>query len=308
MRTRRGVLAILGATAVAGCTSQAENDKNTIAEKLADRELTLPFNGAGPYEEKIRNADQLPEGRPGELEVSLQDVVDILDDEPQDQAQKLNEMLTNVRHHADDAPKLLKTFHTLYQGPPNNQPILNQSRLIGASGDYNATFYSDNGILQSQPYLQSPIINGDQTNGPNEQKPESLVAARNPKDGRVGVPEDMKVLDILKEHYRSEYDSQTAEEKLRTVREAHVTNWSAAIPGLGLGDNLRPWDSETSNTLHQGKFHGENAMVMIEIGQEFYDSEHYSSDVPVAVEMTDNGYEFREVPDHDPKDPLPGDQ
>jgi len=67
-------------------------------------------------------------------------------------------------------------------------------------------------------------------------------------------------------------------------------------------------DGESSNVLYDGMYHDGDTEAVVELNNQYRESEHFDPDTIVSVEYTGSGWEFHEQPDYEWGDKLPAQQ
>jgi hypothetical protein len=101
-----------------------------------------------------------------------------------------------------------------------------------------------------------------------------------------------------------EYYDQT-EEELREGRRNVFNKWSHALFGIEEYPNLIPYDGESSNIVFDGLYHGENTEAVVQLNQQYAESEYVDTDEVVSAEYSGDEWTFRTHKDHELGGRLP---
>ena len=337
MTTRRKYLTLLGTgtTALAGCTTNTENQENTDnteinqtepnkpnqeptnnteasgndtketddTEEEKEPEFEIPLDGLGAYEEKVREA------RPRQKIFDQIDRILEQSDNPDQLADLLssNKITTGAVEH-----NLYELASALYQKQKektseniDDTVVFNKNWSFTSDSEAIIETYTvKNGKLQSQPIIADPE-NGQvyMRHKPGDGRdPTYLQQIRTDDNWASMVPQDYDaVLD------RIEYGKERGgtEEEVRRFRTSVLENWSSGLFGMNSDPKIIPHDPKSSNIVFDGLYHDGDTNAVVELNQQYEDSDLPDSDEIISAEHTKDGWNFHELPDFEMGDELP---
>lgn len=269
-----------------------------------DTELAIPLGGLGNYDNKVRNADP--------LETASEDPRG----DPQLTGDQIQNMLDGAESVEEEAMFLAENTHTHYLHSAMQE--YHKAKSEGEDmvvANINWSFTSDSepiieyhtvedGELQGQPIIADANTE-IQTHSPGEEGPDYLKALRTDDRYTRIVPQDY---DALTDRVERGRENGGTEEDVKAFRETIINEWSNALFGTESEPNLIPHDSESSNVVFDGLYHGENTEAVVQLNNQYAESEHFGSDEIVSAQYTGTGWEFEVQEDYEMGDELPAHQ
>ena len=305
MNSRRDVIATLGMVAVAGCTTDTSQEATSQPDNPAepDRELSIPLDGLGAYEDAVREAGRIKEtvstGARG-IETTVDDIHNML--EQTNSVDEEREWLaehTPVQH--DELHQVMHEYHR-QKDEGDDQVVANINWSFTGQSKPIAEFYTvQNGNLQGQPSITYQKGIELLTNHPGQDEPSALANLR--QSDKAGLlPEDIDGLNIRIEDAR-EYEDAT-DEQIRDLRENVFSKWSYSVPGLGDGHMIKPENIESGNIVMDAKYGDGETEPLTELANQYAESDHFNNGVMTTVNYNGEEWEFTDRPDHQMSDQI----
>jgi hypothetical protein len=98
------------------------------------------------------------------------------------------------------------------------------------------------------------------------------------------------------------------EEQVRRFRGSVQTQWSHGLFGTGEEAEIIPYDAESSDIVFDGLYHNGDTQAVVELNNQYRESDLFDSDTMVSAEYTGDGWEFHELENYELGDQLPGHQ
>ena len=324
MVTRRQVLTLTGSLSLAGCltgdgrtepveTDVPETDTPTpeptpadtptdtetpeeTTPELSEREQAIrqgiPLDGLGAYE------DQMLEAGPVQ-ETTAKEINEILEgsNTPQQEADKLSQKLTD-----ENFGMWMAEYHRQKDDPANSVVVNENYGFFQDSGPILEIYTVQAGELQSRPTLSHTSYNKTSTHKPGDgPNPRYLRDMRDSTDWAQMLPQDF---DAFSDRIES-----LSEEEKRVGREIIAKYWSAGLFGISQDENIIPHDRESSNVVFDGLYHDGDPETVVDLNNQYRDSELFNSDVVVSAEYTGGGgWKFHRQENYEMGDELPGHQ
>jgi hypothetical protein len=114
------------------------------------------------------------------------------------------------------------------------------------------------------------------------------------------IPQDY---DALQERLNS-----VSEKEERGVREFVLEEWSNGLFGIDSDHKIIPHDGESSNAVFNGMYHDGDPQAVVDLNNEYRDSELFTSGVVVSAEYTEDGWKFHRQENYEMGDKLPSHQ
>ena len=267
-------------------------------EKNEEPEFEIPLDGLGAYEEKVREA------RPRQKTFNQVDKMLEQSDNPDQLADLLssNKITTGAVEH-----NLYELASALYQKQEEKAGENVEDSVVfninwSFTSDSEAiieTYTVEDGELQSQPIIADPE-HGQvyMRHKPDQENPEYLKRIRDDTDWAKMVPQDYDAF-MKREEFVDKDDE-------RTVREYTFKNWSAGLFGINTDPKVIPHDGESSNVVFDGLYHDGDAEAVVELNNQYFESNLFGIGEVVSAEYTGDGWKFHKQPDYEWGDELPG--
>lgn len=308
MRTRRSVLTVIGAAALAGCSSSTtetrpnsntgpENEEQSDAQRINQEDISVPLGGLGKYEEKVAEAQPLEEAP---TEITIGEVEQILEktNNVQEEQKQLAQILTT-----DNKYSVLQAYHTRKQ-PSENQVVVNQNWSFTTDSEPILEHYTiQNNELQSQPIITDTSHGSITIHKPGDPNPEYLKDIRDDTDAAQLVPQDY---DALMDRIEYGKENGGTLEQVEEFRHTIMDQWSAGIFGVDSNPNVIPYDAESSNVVFDGIYHDGDTEAVVQLSNAYAESDLADTDQVVSAEYTGDDWKFRVHEDYEMGERIPG--
>ncbi len=268
---------------------QVEDDEPEISQREQSIQEGLPLEGLGAYEDQMLEAGPVEESTAEEIENLLEGA-----SSPEEEADRLSEMLTD-----ENFGTRMAEFYRQKEDSEDTVVVNENYGFFQDSGPILEIYTVENGELQSGPILSHTSYGETSTQAPGDgENPQYLHDMRESSDWAQVMPQDYRAL--------TERIEPLTDKEKRNVREDFVDYWSAGLFGLDETVNIIPHDGESSNVVFDGLYHDGDTQAVVELNNEYRDSELFDSDTVVSAEYTGDGWEFHERPEYEMGDKLPG--
>jgi hypothetical protein len=189
-----------------------------------------------------------------------------------------------------------------------NSVVLNRNWSFTSDSEPIFEFYIvEDDELQSQPIIldPDPETYNRQVNRPGQEDPNYLSSLRDDGHAAAIIPQDYDALD---ERIQDGREEGASDMKVRNFRETIQEKWSNGLFGISGGHNIIAHDSQSSNVVFDGMYHGGDTQAVIDLNNEYRDSDLFDADGVVSAEFTGKGWKFHELPDYEIGDKLPGEK
>lgn len=239
MRTRRSVLTVMGAAALAGCSSSTAGTQSDSKQEIEEQDVYLPLDGLGQFGEKVLDADM------ENSEFTAEGIQTLL--EPADNVEEEAELLAEIT--TPDNLYQVSNAYLSIKKEGDNVVAINQNHAFYQDSSPLLEFHTiEDGELQGQPALKAQ----GQTHFPGDQGPEYLKDMRDFEDAAQYVAQDYNSIQAGIEWGIE--NNGANEEQVRQYRAKRLNHFSRAILGVGSEPNLRPHSVADANTLLQSKY------------------------------------------------------
>jgi hypothetical protein len=294
---------------LAGCSAQSTATPDEAEADESNPELTIPITGLGEYEEKLREYGPM-EGTVtsglGGVETSPEDIITMIE-EADSVVEERNWLAENTPVGEEPTYQVMNEYLTQKEpGEPSVQLNRKYVFLPGGEGIANMFTTVQDGQLQGEPSISYQVGVELLTDHPNQQGYEPLSNLRQTR-GAGRIPQDYDGMISLMESI--DRHGELTEEKVGAIREKTINAMSYAVLGKAEGDFMF-YDGETSNfdasRVQEGN--PEAAQAAAILPSELAGSEEYQADGWTSAEYTESGWEFRNHPDFNPRNGLPGER
>jgi hypothetical protein len=295
MRTRRSVLTVIGAAALAGCSSTTAGTQSNSEQEIEEQDVYLPLDGLGQFGEKVLDADM------ENSEFTAEGIQTLL--EPADNVDQEAELLAEIT--TPDNLYQVSNAYLSTKKEEDNVVAVNQNHAFYQDSGPLLEFHTiRNGELQGQPGLKAQ----GKTHFPGDQGPEYLTQMRDPTNGASAIPQDYQALQSWLESEKRYGDD--GEQGVRDERAATISKMSNSIIGIGSDEKFMYFDGESAN-LVAGAIQGENpesAQALAELSNQYPEAPGFGTDTWTSAQYTEDGWKFETRPDYKLGDKLPGEQ
>jgi len=274
-----------------------EEEENGPTQREQNIKSGVPLNGLGAYENQMLEAEptRRPETTTNQIQTLLEET-----NNPGQEANQLSQILTD-----ENFTSYMAEFYRQKTDNEDTVVVNENFGLFQNSGPILEIYTVTNNQLQTGPILSFTDYGQTATQKPGDGQTGSLHNMRDNTNGAQFIPQDYDSLISRIEGGRENGGSQ---EEVRSFRDSVINRWSAGLFGLGENPYIIPHNGESSNVVFNGLYHDGGTEAVVELNNEYRESELFDSDVVVSAEFTGSGWEFHRQEEYEMGDKLPGEQ